>query len=482
VRASGTATPVVVVLVLGALAACGQKGPPLAPLRLVPAPATELGARRSGDDVQLRFVLPTANANGPEAIDLARVEIYAMTVGAGAVAPPNRDLLTAERVVGTVAVRPPPVEGESPEADAAQDKRPAPGEPVVFVDQLTPEKMTPVVVALPPAPASAKPEPAAAAQKAEAGADPAAGAATPPPGQKPDAAKPDAAKPEAAKPEATKPGAPVAPDAAKPDAAKPDAAKPDAAKPDAATPQAGTQKPEAPAAAPPAPAGVPYPTRIYAVRGLSRGGRPGPASTRVVVPLLAPVAAPTAVTAQLPTAQAVLVDWTPPAAEPGLPPLAFNIYRRDATGAPLNPAPVPEAKFEIGGVEYGKEQCFVVRTVQVFESVSVESAPSAPACLTPLDKFPPAPPQGLRAVAEDGAVSLVWEQSAEPDLAGYLVLRGEAPGDTLQPLTPQPVSDASFRDTTAKPGVRYVYAVIAVDNATPSNESSQSAREEVTAR
>jgi predicted small lipoprotein YifL len=476
VRASGTAAPVVVVLLLGALAACGQKGPPLVPLRLVPASATELGARRSGDDVQLRFVLPTANANGPEAIDLERVEIYAMTIGAGAVTPPNRDLLTAARVVGTLAVRPPPVEGESPESDAG-DKRPAPGEAVVFVDQLTPEKMTPVVVALPPAPETAKPEPVApeaAAQKAAS--DPAAVAATAPPGQKPDAPKPDA---------------PVAPDAPKPDAVKPDAAKPDVAKPDAAQPgvakpQAGTEKPETPAAAapaaPPAPIGVPYPTRIYAVRGLSRGGRPGPPSTRVVVPLLAPVGAPTAVTAQLPTAQAVLVDWTPPVPEPGLPPLAFNIYRRDATGAPLNPAPVPEAKFEVGGVEYGKEQCFVVRTVQVFESVSVESAPSAPACLTPLDKFPPAPPKGLRAVAEDGAVSLVWEQSAEPDLAGYLVLRGEAPGETLQPLTPQPVSDASFRDTTAKPGVRYVYAVVAVDTAKPSNESSQSAREEVTAR
>jgi hypothetical protein len=188
------------------------------------------------------------------------------------------------------------------------------------------------------------------------------------------------------------------------------------------------------------------------------------------------------VTAELPTAQAIVIDWTPPVAEPGMPALAFNVYRRDAPAQPLNPSPVSAPKFELGEVAYGKEQCFVVRTVQGFETVSVESAPSAPACLTPLDKFPPEPPKGLRAVAEDGAVSLVWEQSEERDLGGYVVLRGEAPGETLQPLTPQPITDASFRDATATPGVRYVYAIVAVDTATPRNASAPSAREEATAR
>ena len=108
---------------LATLAGCGKKGPPLAPLRLVPAPVGELTARRSGDDVELHFSLPTANANGPEAIDLAQVEIYAITVAAGAVTPPNRDLLTTARVVGTIAVRPPPVEGEAPAPARASARR-----------------------------------------------------------------------------------------------------------------------------------------------------------------------------------------------------------------------------------------------------------------------------------------------------------------------------------------------------------------------
>ena len=59
--------------------------------------------------------------------------------------------------------------------------------------------------------------------------------------------------------------------------------------------------------------------------------------------------------------------------------------------------------------------------------------------------FPPAAPKDLRAVAEEGAVSLVWDPNTEADLGGYLVLRGEvAAGGTLQPLTPQPIKDATL--------------------------------------
>jgi hypothetical protein len=447
VRAARPATSVAIALLLTTLAGCGKKGPPLAPLHLVPVAVGELTARRSGDDVELRFSLPTANANGPGPIDLARVEIYAITIAEGADTPPNRDLLVNARVVGTIAVRPPPVEGESPEPGAQPDKRPGPGERVTFVDQLTAEKLKPVVLIQKPA-AGKKP---VAAQKPVAGPEPETG-------QKAEVQKPEAGQ---------KPDVPGKPEV-------------EGLKPEGQKPEAGVIAPVA--ALPAAPKGAPYPTRIYAIRGLSRSGRPGPASTRVVVPLLGPVAPPSPVVAQMPTEKAVVVDWTPPVAEAGGAPLAFNVYRREDVTAPINPSPLSDVKFETGTFEYGKELCFVVRTVQTHQSVTLESVPSAPACLTPLDKFPPAAPKGLRAVAEDGAVSLVWDQNTEADLGGYLVLRAEAPGDTLLPLTEQPIADATYRDATIKPGIRYVYAVVAVDKVTPRNRSAQSAREEVTAR
>jgi hypothetical protein len=224
-------------------------------------------------------------------------------------------------------------------------------------------------------------------------------------------------------------------------------------------------------------------TRIYVTRGVTRSGRAGPPSVRAMVPLESPVAAPTAVAARMPTEKAVVIDWTPPVAEAGGSPVQFNVYRQQGGRAPLNPSPLSAPAFEIANEELGKEQCYVVRAIQTTQNVTVESDPSAPGCVTPLDRFPPAAPKNLRAVAEEGAVSLVWDPNAEPDLAGYLVLRGDAAGGTLQPITPQPIKDATFRDTTVTAGVRYVYAVVAVDAAAPErNSSPPSPQETVTAR
>jgi fibronectin type 3 domain-containing protein len=61
-------------------------------------------------------------------------------------------------------------------------------------------------------------------------------------------------------------------------------------------------------------------------------------------------------------------------------------------------------------------------------------------------------------------------------------LRAEAPGDTLLPLTPAPMTATSYEDKTVAPGVRYVYVVVAVDKASPPNRSAPSARVEETAR
>ncbi|HET7217637.1 MAG TPA: hypothetical protein VFJ02_06295 [Vicinamibacterales bacterium] len=444
---SRSATSVALTLLLVSCAlACGKKGDPLAPLRLVPAPVGELSGRRAAQQIELRFILPKQNANGGGAIDLDRVEIYAATVGPGMVMPPNRDLLTSARVIGTIAVKPPPVEG-GPELPPT-DKRPSPGDAVTFVEDLTEDKLvpTPGLPAAPPAkPAAATPETVAPP------AEPAG--ATPPSAT----AKPDVpAQPPVTGAEAKPTGQEAAP-----------AAVPGAA--------AG-----APAAA--VPAVVTNPTRIYVVRGLSRSGRPGPPSARLSIPLLSPVAAPTAVAATMPTEKAILIDWTPPVAEPGGAPLTFNVYRRESPTTPINDKPIADFKYEIAGAEYGKEQCYVVRAIQTSQSVTIESDVSAPACLTPLDKFPPATPKNLRAVAEEGAVSLVWDPNGEADLGGYLILRDDGAGGTLQPITPQPIKDASYRDATVTAGLRYTYAIVAVDSATPRNPSAPSTPESVTAR
>jgi hypothetical protein len=163
--------------------------------------------------------------------------------------------------------------------------------------------------------------------------------------------------------------------------------------------------------------------------------------------------------------------------------MLFTVYKASAPdGPPLTTAPVAARTFERPGVEFGVEECFVVRTVEMVGGVAVESEASAePACTTPTDTFPPAAPTGLNVVSSAGVVALIWDPNTEADLAGYLVLRGEAPGETLRPITPAPITETVFRDTTVTPGVRYVYAIVAVDRAAPANISAQSPRVEVTA-
>ena len=146
---------------------------------------------------------------------------------------------------------------------------------------------------------------------------------------------------------------------------------------------------------------------------------------------------------------------------------------------PLNPTPLTTPSYERAGAPAGSEQCFTVRTVL---GGILESDPAGPVCITVRDTFPPKAPQGLSAVAGTGMINLIWDANTERDLAGYLVLRGEAPGDTLQPLTPAPIQETTYRDATVKPGVRYVYVVVAVDRATPPNRSAPSNKVEETAR
>jgi hypothetical protein len=398
-------------------AGCGKKGPPLAPLRLVPAPAVDIVARRIESDVELRFTLPTRNQNGPGPVALDRVEVYAITVAPGAPTVPNQDLLAKERLVGTVQVKPAPEEGEPEPPPDPSDTRPAPGDRAVFIEELTAQKLEPVAI-----------EPAAAGRGAGSG-------------QNVDE------KGLGGRGEQTLPPVAGVPAAAGRDSAESASA---------------------------------FPVRVYALRGVTRGGRPGPPAQRVAVPLLPPPAPPGGIDVKF-TEKLFLITWIPPVEGSGAA-LSFNVYPSAEDRLALNEKPLTAAAFELGPVSFGDERCFAVRSVQTVQNIAIESAAPEPACATPRDIFPPAAPKGLQVVAGPDGVSLSWDPNIEPDLAGYVVLRGEAPGDTLQPLMAEPIREPNHRDTSVQSGVRYVYALVAVDKASPPNTSAQSGRQEVTAR
>ncbi|MFL6280434.1 MAG: fibronectin type III domain-containing protein [Vicinamibacterales bacterium] len=435
--------------------ACGRKGPPLAPLHLVPTAPANILVARVGSDAQLRFDVPATNLNGPGTVAIDHIEVFAATVAAGAIRPANRELLTPKHRIGTIAIKPPPVEGEAPPDESTSDTRPSPGQRTTFVETLTEKTMEPVFTT--PAPKPAAPAGAAATATSSAASAASSRTAGQPGGIPPVPELPPVIQPVEALPEAAGAIAPV------PSLPEPVALANSALPGESTSAPTGT---------------TPYPARLYTVRGVTKSGRPGPPSTRVELPLLDPPAQPPAPQA-VATETAIILTWPTPATGPG--PIAYNIYKGGSLD-PINAAPVVEGKYERGGVTFGTEECFTLRAVQKVGAVSLESGPSEPVCLTPRDTFPPAAPKGLSIVAGTGTMNLGWDANTEPDLAGYLILRGEAPGDTLQPLTPAPITATSYEDKAVKPGVRYIYSIVAVDKASPPNRSAPSARVEETAR
>ena len=98
---------------------------------------------------------------------------------------------------------------------------------------------------------------------------------------------------------------------------------------------------------------------------------------------------------------------------------------------------------------------------------TVNSAPTT--ATVAADALPPSPsaPIGLEAVVNTlGApeISLVWQASDEPGVAGYLIFRSE-PGILARPLTPQPINAFTYTDTAVRPGIAYRYKVVAVNAA-----------------
>lgn len=443
-RRLGAALSVLVVCV-----ACGKKGPPLAPRDLSPAPPAAVLARRLGDRVYLTFKIPNTSARGSGPYSLDHLDVFAVTIAPGHVVPPNRDLLMKPQVVGTIPVRQiedeEELEAESGAPTTAGPELPKPGEETTFVETLADAQLQPRVISKPE---KQKPEKAPA----------------PPAGQR---GKNGRGRGGAGSSSTGAAGMPVVQ---------------------------------------PGPAVL---SRYYVIRGVTKQGKPGGPSLRVIVPLLAAPEPPRTGPSASWDATTVTILWDPPPSRTDeVPGVQYNVYAANANAAgpvapagaanaapvakgtpppplPLNPLPIDATSFTKPGADADKEQCFVVRSVAAVGvppaiPAIIESDPSAQICVTPKDTFPPDAPKSLAAVASAGVINLIWDANVEADLAGYLVLRGDAPGATLQPLMREPIKDTRYGDRTAKPGVRYVYAIIAVDKA--GNRSAPSNRVEDAAR
>ena len=95
--------------------ACGQKGPPLAPIVYLPRPVTEVARKRVENDVVVQFTVPTVNTDDSGPADLRRIEVYAHT----GPLPAPADFLKYGTLVASIDIKQPP----KPEELKEQEER-----------------------------------------------------------------------------------------------------------------------------------------------------------------------------------------------------------------------------------------------------------------------------------------------------------------------------------------------------------------------
>jgi len=425
---------------------CGKKGPPLAPIVRIPSAVATLQAQRVGSDAFVTLTIPNTNIDRSMPVDIVRVEVYGYT---GRRPPPPARWVEFGELVASVPVIPPsPPDVASAQPTAVDPSKGAlPGTMVTVLEKLSGQKL----------------------QQGKVEEAPARGSRTPTPVAAVTAPEPDVLHRFYSAVAFSARGRPGPP-------------SPNADFPLIETPE------------PPAFVSAPYSETMVALEWPPSGGILGFLFNSALPPEEAPLN-----DLFEPIVQPLTTAAAPQAAVPAGP-VKYNVYRdlepdpfappdtvgplpwTEAPPMPINAAPLDAMTFS-DSVEFNRERCYIVRAVRGTPPNMVEGDASVPYCFTPVDLFPPTAPARLVAVADEGGISLIWEPNAEPDVAGYLILRGEPTDATLQPLTPTPVAEARFRDTHVSAGKKYVYAVVAVDSRLPfGNISVESNRVEETAR
>lgn len=434
-RACGIGLLVAAALLGGA---CGKKGMPIPPPLRIPAPVERISAVRLGDEVYVTLTVPPTNIDTSIPVDIGRIEVYGYT---GRLPPARLRWAELGTLVATIPIPPVPLDYRAPTEQAAAALPPSamPGTPVTVRDTLTPEEFE----------------------------------------QGPEYVDPR--RPELAAP---LPGVVLPTVLRRFYVAIPFSHRGRPGPPGAQTEMVLTSLPD-----PPTDVRLRYDGAVLSLTWQPSGGLFGFLLDRGLPPEPAPF-----VQAPQPAALAAPAVAPDSAVPPG--PTTYTVYRQVApdplelpprTAAPpgttlvpqpLNTSPLTDTSIT-DEVLLERAQCYVVRA----RRGTVFSEPSPSACVTPVDVVPPAAPAGLAAVPSEGGISLIWEPNSELDLGGYLVLRRE-PGDaTLRQLTDPPIAEARYRDTDVRPGSRYTYSVVAVDNRLPlPNVSAESAPVEETAR
>jgi hypothetical protein len=226
----------------------------------------------------------------------------------------------------------------------------------------------------------------------------------------------------------------------------------------------------------------------YAVAFANARRQTGGFGSQVVIRLMQPLPVPQGLAATV-AEDGISIRWTPPPAIPtisddadGSRVAGYNVYRAEEPGAlpakPLNITPIKPimplgvVEYRDGDFQFDKTYYYSVSAIGDFgedsggdSATSVEGARSEALAVVVCDVFPPAPPENLTVVAEDGNVTLFWTPSPSPDVAGYRIFRKKGGDAAWERLQPELIGGLSYRDAVAGGGSAkdMVYGIEAVD-------------------
>lgn len=192
-----------------------------------------------------------------------------------------------------------------------------------------------------------------------------------------------------------------------------------------------------------------------------------------------PPTAPTELTTEVKDG-AIHLSWQPVTTHidgtPITEPVRYQVSR-SVGGAPFENIgePVSDRSFVDTSVTNNRKYSYRVQAVTVYDKGTVGGGHSDSVQATPLDKTPPSPPTGVKAVRTASSVKIFWSPVQEKDLKGYRVYR-RLPGNSAPEMIGEVNIPYTLYEDRSMPqdAVRLFYSVSAIDRSDPPNESASS--------
>ena len=158
--------------------------------------------------------------------------------------------------------------------------------------------------------------------------------------------------------------------------------------------------------------------------------------------------------------------------------VGYNLYRRFPNETysidPVSSELITTLACRDKGIQMDKDYLYTLRAVRKVRETLIESGACKEVTINTTDRTPPDAPTGLFVLPVKTGIMLKWEENEESDLNGYNIYRKSGGKADFKKLNETPFSQSSYFDKSVKANEHYTYAVTAIDDFKPINESERS--------